>query len=66
MYNTGEGVPKDAVLAYLWWSAAEANGHREAKKKWQKISKSMTASEIERAQELSRKCFAQDYKNCGK
>jgi len=26
MYANGEGVPKDNVLAYMWWNIAGANG----------------------------------------
>ena len=65
MYANGDGVPEDAVLAYLWLNMAGANGDKAATEYRHKISKQMTPAQIERAQELSRKCFAQNYKNCG-
>ena len=65
-YFNGEGVPADDVLAYMWLNMAGANGDKDAAENRLKISNQMTSAQIERAQELSRKCFEQNYKNCGK
>lgn len=32
MYRDGESVPADTMMAYLWWSVAEANGGSDANK----------------------------------
>ena len=64
-YRHGQGVPLDDVLAYLWFSMAVANGDKGAVDIRQQLSNLMTPAQIERAQELSRKCSEQNYKNCG-
>jgi len=52
------------VLAYMWWNLAAANGDDSASKNKDIIAERMTSSQIEKAQELSRECFKNDYKNC--
>ena len=54
MYANGEGVPKDSVLAYLWWNLAAAQGLKSAKRNLGKIEKIMTREQIAEAQRLSR------------
>lgn len=66
VYENGLGVAQDDVLAYLWWNVAAAKGDEIAANSRTKISTRMTSAQIDRAQELSRKCFAQNYKNCEK
>jgi uncharacterized protein len=66
MYDNGEGVPEDDVLAYLWFNMAGADGDKWAADQRNALSERMTPTQIEGAQELSRKCFKQNYKNCGK
>ena len=65
MYANGEGVPRDDVLSYLWINMAGANGSKEAFDIRNTLSTRMIPAQIEQAQELSRKCFEQNYKNCG-
>ncbi len=64
MYAKGEGVPEDKVLAYMWWNLAAANGIEDASTNKGIIAKGMTPSQIEKAQELSRDCLKNNYKNC--
>ena len=64
MYDNGEGVPEDKVLAYMWWNLAAANGDDGASKNKGIITKNMTSSQIAEAQKLSRDCLRKNYKNC--
>jgi TPR repeat protein len=64
-YASGHGVPQDYVLAYLWANMSGANGAEMGVLIRAGLLKDMTPAQIEQAQELSRKCFAQNYKNCG-
>ena len=64
MYDNGDGVPEDKVLAYMWWNLAAANGDEDASENKDIIAERMTSSQIEKAQELSRECLKNNYKNC--
>jgi uncharacterized protein len=63
MYDNGEGVPEDKVLAYMWWNLAAASGHEIASMIKDIIAKRMTSSQIAEAQKLSRECLKNNYKN---
>jgi uncharacterized protein len=64
MYANGEDVPEDKVLAYMWWNLAAANGYENASTNKGIIAKRMTSAQIEKAQELSRDCLKNNYKDC--
>ena len=64
MYHDGTGVPKNYRLAYMWYNLAAAQGHEEAKEYRDKMTKIMTRGQIAKAQEMSQKCLANNYKNC--
>ncbi len=70
-YLQGEqrGTPEDLLLAYMWLDVAlpnlESTNAEQARTDRQKVSGLMKVEQIERAQELSRKCLAQNYRNCG-
>ena len=64
MYDNGEGVPEDKVLAYMWWNLAAANCIEDASTNKGIIAKRMTSSQIAEAQKLSRECLRKNYKNC--
>ena len=42
MYGTGQGVPEDYVLAYMWWNLAAAQGHEGAQSNKDIIEEDMT------------------------
>jgi TPR repeat protein len=65
MYGTGQGVPQDYIIAYMWFNLAAANGDEKALKNRGIVAERMSQTDISKAQEMSRACFAQDYKNCG-
>jgi hypothetical protein len=48
------GLPEDAVLAYMLWNLAAANGHRDAVAQRSALARSMTEEQIAEAQRLSR------------
>ena len=68
MYANGDGVPHDNHLAYMWFTLATTQGKKTintvAEKKRVKVAKHMTPEQIAEAQEMSRRCLAQNYKNC--
>ncbi len=60
MYETGQGVPKDLVQAYMWLSLAAAWPHIEPdvqislQERRDKVAKRMTPAQIAEAQKLAR------------
>src|ERR1700681_4068266 len=42
MYHKGEGVARNSVRAFAWFSLAAAHGDREAKAKLRDVSQTMT------------------------
>ena len=64
MYNNGKGVPTDKVYAYMWFNIAAANGDKDAEEKRNKLSKTLSQSQIEEAQRLARECVKKNYKGC--
>jgi TPR repeat protein len=65
MYKNGEGVPQDYIIAYMWFNLAAANGSENAPNNRDTVAKKLTQVDLAKAQELSRACLANDYKNCG-
>ena len=64
MYAKGKGVTANNVKAHMWWNLAILNGSADAENKKESISKSMTAEQIAKAQDLSEQCLANSYKDC--
>jgi len=64
MYAKGEGVPVDFPIAYMWANIAAATGLEYAVETREAITASLTPSQIERGQELTRACVARNYKGC--
>ncbi len=54
MYRRGQGVPKDDVLAHMWWSLAAAQGHEPARKYRDRLAEKMTPAQLADAQRLAR------------
>ena len=54
MHQKGQGVPKDYVLAHMWWNISSSNGHNGDIKFRDIIEKRMSPSQIEKAQEMAR------------
>lgn len=68
MYARGRSVPQDYVKSYMWIDIAIANVTGEARKEFivdrDSLAAAMTADQIAKAQELSRKCTAKKFKGC--
>ena len=64
MYANGTGVPQDAAAAYMWFNIAAASGHKRATENRDKLTQTMTPSQIEEGQKLTRACVAKNYKGC--
>ncbi len=54
MYEKGQGVPKDYVLAYMWMNLAVAKGVKGAVKARDRLEKLMTPAQLAEAQRLVR------------
>ena len=60
----GEGVIEDKVYAHMWANIARSNGNENASKVLDLLVKSMTPSQVEKAQDLARECVKKNYKGC--
>ena len=66
MYGNGEGVDADIVVAYMWFNIAVMNGHQDSEKARNSAKNDLTDEQLKRAEELSRICVKNNYKNCGR
>ncbi|MEP6959247.1 MAG: SEL1-like repeat protein [Nitrospirota bacterium] len=70
MYARGQGVPQDFIRAYMWYTFAAAavsvDERKAAMKKRRRddMALRMTAAQIEKAQEMARRCQATKFKEC--
>src|SRR5712691_401448 len=64
MYRRGQGVARNSVHAFVWFSRASARGDTKAKAGLREVSQTMTREELSQAQEMARACEASDYRNC--
>ena len=64
MYHRGQGVARNSVRAFAWFSLAAAHGDRDAQAKLQAVSKTLTPEELSQAKEMAKACEASDYRSC--
>ena len=65
MYDNGQGVAQDYVRAHMWYNLGAISGDsKNASTNRDLIAKRMTPSQIERAQDMARKCQASNFKQC--
>ena len=68
LYDNGQGVPQDFVRAHMWFnlSAAASSGDngKKAMKNRDLVASRMTATQIEKAQEMARRCQETKFKEC--
>jgi len=64
MYHKGEGVARNKVRAFAWFSMAAARGDSQAKEELREVSKTMTAGELSQAREMAQACEASNYRTC--
>ena len=63
-YALGKGVEQDLVRGYMWLNLSTAQGLEVVKDSRDKVANLMSSAQISEAQDMSRKCFAQNYKGC--
>src|ERR1700694_1115569 len=56
MYHRGEGVARNSVRAFAWFSLAASRGDSDAKAKLTEVSKAMTPDELSQAKEMAQAC----------
>ena len=64
MYRRGQGVARNSVHAFLWFSRAAAHGDARAKVELREVSQTMTKQEISEAEAMAQTCEASNYRNC--
>ena len=64
MYVNGQGVIQDYVRAHMWWNISASSGHKNAQSNLNIVEKRMSQTQIEKAQEMARRCQSSNYKNC--
>ena len=66
MYAQGLGVKQDDIKAYMWLGLAtdQSGGDNFAAENLAVVTKKMTKSQIEEAQNLANKCKQNDYHHC--
>ena len=65
MYELGRGVPQDYVIAHMWYNLGSISDVTlNALISRDELAKKMTASQLEKAQDLARECVMKNYKGC--
>jgi TPR repeat protein len=64
MYRRGQGVARNSVHAFLWFSRAAARGDTRAKVELREVSQTMTPEELSQAREMAQACEASNYRSC--
>jgi TPR repeat protein len=64
MYHKGEGVARNSVRAFAWFSLAAAHGDRDAQAKLREVSQTMTPDELSQARDMAQACETPNYRSC--
>jgi TPR repeat protein len=64
MYHKGEGVARNSVRAFAWFSLAAAHGDREAEAKLRDMAQTMTPEELSQARDMAQACETSNYRSC--
>ena len=64
MCGEGKAIPQNMVYAHMWLSVAASQGHEIAAEGRDLAAKTMTPSQIEKAQDLASECVEKKYKGC--
>jgi TPR repeat protein len=64
MFHRGQGVPRNAARAHMWFSFAAARGDANAKSELREVSRTMTREEISQAEAMAQTCEASNYREC--
>ncbi len=64
MYYEGQGVSKHNIYSYMWLILAKANGYEEAQESIEFLIEQIPSEDIVKAQNLAKKCWDSNYKDC--
>jgi TPR repeat protein len=64
MYRRGQGVARNPIRSFMWFSFAAARGDARARMALGEVSQTMTREEISQAREVARACKASNYRSC--
>jgi TPR repeat protein len=64
MYRRGEGVSRNSLRAFLWFSRAAARGDVRAKTELRGLSQVMSPEELSQARDMAQACEASNYRTC--
>ena len=64
MYRRGEGVARNSLRAFMWFSRAAARGDAQARVELGEVSQTMTPEELSQAREMAQACEASNYRQC--
>jgi TPR repeat protein len=64
MYRRGEGVARNSLRAFMWFSRAAARGDARAKAELREVSQTMSPQELSQAREMAQACEASNYRSC--
>jgi TPR repeat protein len=64
MYRRGQGVRRNSVRAFVWFTRAAARGNSKAKTELHEVSQTMAPEELAQAKEMAEACEASNYRNC--
>jgi hypothetical protein len=64
MYRRGQGVARNSVRAFVWFSRAAARGDATATAELREVSQTMTGEELAQAREMAEACEASNYRSC--
>ena len=54
LYNNGQGVPQESVLAHMWYSLSDSQGYEDAINNKELLEDEMSPQKIEKAKEMAR------------
>jgi len=64
LYEKGQGVQQDNIIAFMWFDIAARKGDFDAIKGCSRLKKILTPSQLAQAQKMSKKCVKNNYKGC--
>jgi TPR repeat protein len=64
MYRRGQGVARNSVRAFVWFSRAASRGDASAKVELREVSQTMKPEELAQAREMAEACEASNYRSC--
>ena len=65
MYENGQGVLADYVIAHMWYDIADVNGNEKGAGNREDIAKEMMPEGISKAEAMATVCMISNYKKCG-